>query len=214
MSEPVVVVGAGGFGREVLDVIDACNAVSTDRYDLVGVLDDAPSTENLALLAGRGAKFLGCLDSWLTVPDPRVGYLIGIGSPGVRREIDRRLRSAGLRPVTLVHPTVVTGHDVELAPGVVVCAGVVMTNNIRVGRHTHLNLCTTVGHDASIGDYVTVNPSVNVSGCCVIEDDVLLGVGSIVLQGLTVHRGATVGAAACAVRDVPAETVVKGVPAR
>ena len=78
----------------------------------------------------------------------------------------------------------------------------------------HVNLNATVGHDTPIDDYVSINPLASISGDCVIESDVLIGVGGIVLNGLRVGQGATVGGAACAVRDVAAGTTVVGVPAR
>lgn len=215
MSRPIVVVGAGGHGREVLDVIAACNAVEDDAgYKLLGVVDDAPEQINLRRLDERGITFLGDLSSWLQHADRGVRYVIGIGSMLSRRAVDRRMTAAGFEPATLIHPSAVLGSAVRLSPGVVVCPGVILTTNITVGRHTHLNFGAAVGHDTRIGNYVMVNPSANISGDCAIEDDVMLGVGCVVLQGLTVGRGAMVGASACVVRDVPAEQVAKGVPAR
>lgn len=215
MSTPIVVFGAGGHGREVLDVIAAHNAARGDpEYELLGVVDDGPAEINLRRLAERGVPYLGDLRSWAHGADRRVQYVVGVGNSPVRRAVDEQMSAAGFEAATLVHPAAVIGSGVRLSPGVVVCPGVVMTTNIVVGRHSHINFCAAVGHDTAIGEYVMVNPSANISGDCVIEDDVMLGVGSVVLQGLTVHRGAIVGASACVVTDVPAEQVAKGVPAR
>jgi sugar O-acyltransferase (sialic acid O-acetyltransferase NeuD family) len=211
----VVVIGGGGHGREVLDVIDAHNAAGRlERLDVLGVVDDNPSEPTCARLKQRGVPLLGSLRQWLAEADTRVGYVIGIGDGATRRSIDRTMTRAGLEAVPLVHPASTAGFGVSLAPGAVVFAGAVLATNIQLGRHTHVHRCATVGHDCSLGDFVTVNPSAGVSGDCVVEDDVMIGVGAAVLQGLTVGRGATVGASACVVRDVGATLVVKGVPAR
>lgn len=214
MTRRLVVVGAGGFGREVLDVVDAINAQSaTPEWNVVGFLDDQPSAQNLDRMKARGIPHLGGLAD-LDGLEPGVHYVVGVGSPRARAAIVSALDAAGFAAVSLVHPTATMGFDVRLGEGTVVCAGVRITTNVSVGRHVHLNLNATVGHDSVIGDFVSANPLVAVSGDCVVETGALLGSGSVVLNGLTVGAFAVVGGSACVVRSVPADAVVKGVPAR
>jgi sugar O-acyltransferase (sialic acid O-acetyltransferase NeuD family) len=214
MAEPLVVIGAGGFGREVLDVVDAVNAQTPEpAWRVLGVVDDGPTEENLARLKHRGVEFLGSTDEPLEWLNP-VHYVVGIGSPRVRRMLADRYDAVHLRAATLVHPAATQGFDVEIGEGTVICAGVRLTTNIRLGRHVHLNLNATVGHDSTLGDFVSVNPLASVSGDCVVEDDVLIGVGAVVLNQLTVGLGAVIGGCACVVRDVSPDATVKGVPAR
>lgn len=215
MSRQIVVIGAGGHGRELLDVLQAWNhAHPRFPHEVLGVVDDNPSELNLVRLKQRGTKVLCSVDRWLSDGDRSVRYLLGLGDSHLRRSMDRRFTAAGFTPASLVHPAAVLGSSVTVGPGGVILGGAVLATNIELGRHTHIHRCATVGHDCIIGDYVTVNPSVSVSGDCVIEDDVLLGVGSATLQGVTIHAGAIVGGAAFVVSDVPAGATVKGVPAR
>lgn len=214
MTEPIVIVGAGGFGREVIDVIDAINAQADEpAWRVVGVVDDAPSEVNLDRLQRRGTEFLGGTVVPLSWPD-RAHYVVGIGNPRVRRAIADRYDAAELQAATLVHPSATCGFGVSVGAGSVVCAGVRLTTNIELGRHVHLNLNVTVGHDTTIRDFVSVNPLASISGDCVVQDGVLIGVGGIVLNGLTVGAGAVLGGAACAVRDIDAGAVAVGVPAK
>lgn len=208
----LVIVGCGGFGREVADVVDAVNRVKP-TWSLQGFIDDSPSPENLRLVSRLGHRLLGDLRS--TLPDTdQVWYSIGIGNGRVRQAISADLDARGWLAATLVHPSSTMGADSTLEEGVVVCAGASITTNVRIGRHAHVNLNSTVGHDCDIADFVTVNPLVAISGNCSIGRRALLGTHSAVLPGVTIGDDATVGAAACVVKDVLPAVVVKGVPAR
>jgi sugar O-acyltransferase (sialic acid O-acetyltransferase NeuD family) len=214
VAEDLVIVGAGGFGRETADVAEAINAAAREPvWRLLGVVDDMPSAVNLERLERRSIPYLGTTEQ-LTQSTARPHYVVGIGSPAIRRVVADRLDKAGLSAATVVHPAATVGSDVSIGDGSIICAGARVTTHIRLGRHVHLNPNVTVGHDTTLGDFVSMNPASSMSGDCVVQDDVLIGVGAVVLNQLTVGRGAVVGAAACVVRDVAARTVVKGVPAR
>jgi sugar O-acyltransferase (sialic acid O-acetyltransferase NeuD family) len=205
MSRSLVIVGAGGFGREVLDVVEAIldqqRGDSGDEWRFLGFLDDQSNDT-----FGRGevlgpVEMLGGLDA---------DYLIGIGDPTVRQAV---AEATDRMPATVVHPGATIGPDVVLGPGTVVTAGVRVTNHVRVGKHVHLNLNATVGHDAVLGDYVTVNPGANVSGNVTLGEGVTLGTGSQVIQGRTVGAWTTVGAGGVVVRDLEGGLVAVGIPA-
>lgn len=209
MTRPLVVVGAGGFGREALDVAEAMNEMNP-TWDVLGVVDDSPSRVNLERLAARGVGHLGGLDA---IP-AEAAVSIGVGSPAARRTIHELFAERDFAFASLVHPTALMGSEVRAADGAVICAGVSVGTNVTLGRHVHLNPHAVIGHDTILGDHVSVNPNATISGDCVIEDEVLIGAGAVVLQGLHVGRGAVVGGAACVVAGVTAGATVMGVPAR
>lgn len=214
MTRDLVVVGAGGFGRETLDVVEALDAAGdVAPFRLLGVVDDAPSALNLQRLADRGVSHLGGVDQLERRPSG-TAYVVAIGHPATRRSLVERLDAAGLRPATLVHPGATIGSRVVLAEGVVVCGGVQVSTNVRLGRHVHVNPHATLGHDAELHDFVSVNPAATVSGECRLETGSHIGSSAVVLQGLTVGADSVVGACACVVADVPSGRTVKGVPAR
>jgi sugar O-acyltransferase (sialic acid O-acetyltransferase NeuD family) len=212
MTTPIVIIGCGGFGREVHDIIDAINQASS-TWELIGYVDDDPAQTNLNLIKERGSRLLGSTD-WLSEANASIHYVIGIGSGAVRRSIDVKLSNCGMTSAILIHPTATLGYSVRIGEGSIICAGVRATTNIALGRHVHLNLNSTVGHDSTLGDYVTVNPLVAISGWVSIGSGSMLGTHSAVLQQLSVGADSVVGAGACVVKDVPDHAIVKGVPAR
>lgn len=213
MTERIVVVGAGGFGRETLDVIEALIAVGEPLH-VLGVIDDGPRQDDLERLGARGIAYLGTDQEWLRTAAGDERFVVAIGSPRSRSAVAQRFAVAGLRAKTLIHPNAVIGSQPSIGDGVVITSGVQVSTNVSIGDHVHLNPACIIGHDATLDDFVSVNPGAIVSGNVVVENGTLLGAGSVVLQGLTVGAGATVGAAACVTKDVGSESVVVGVPAR
>jgi sugar O-acyltransferase (sialic acid O-acetyltransferase NeuD family) len=204
---PLVIVGAGGFGRECLDIADAMSGAGA-AIEVMGFVDDGAVDHEL--LQRMGCALLGRTHD---VP-PHARYVIGIGNGDVRRDLDATLTALGRRATTLWHPTATVGRCVDVGDGSVVCAGVRITTNIRIGRHVHLNLNTTVGHDAELSDFVTVFPAATISGNVQIGARATIGTGANVLPGVRIGAGAFVGAGAVVHRDVEAGTTVVGVPAR
>lgn len=211
MTNTIVIVGCGGMGREVHDVIDAINAVRP-TWHLLGYIDDAPTEENRRLVERRGSTVIGGLTHLQDIAHGHVS--IGIGNGATRRSIDERLQTWGWKSAVLVHPSATVGADVRLGEGTVICAGARLTTNITLGRHVHVNLNSTVGHDSVLHDYVTVNPLVAVSGGVEVGPRTMLGTHSAVLQNLSIGADSIVGAGSCVVKPVGNQTTVKGVPAR
>jgi sugar O-acyltransferase (sialic acid O-acetyltransferase NeuD family) len=211
MTEPIriVVVGAGGHGREVCDLVELLAAAGT--HQLVGVVDDDPGPHHLLLQ--RGVPHLGPVDVITELPGP-VGWALGVGDPDTRRALDQRLTALGVQPASLVHPAASVGSAGHLGPGLLLAAGARLTTNVTTGRHVHLNVNATVSHDCVLGDHVILNPGAHVTGGVTLGDGVMVGAGAVVRQGTTVGVGAVIGAGAVVVDDVDPGTTVVGVPAR
>jgi sugar O-acyltransferase (sialic acid O-acetyltransferase NeuD family) len=185
--------------------------VDVEGHLASGFLDDGEP--DLGLLAAYGVTHLGPVSHLDALPAD-VGYVIGIGSPDVRRKIDEYGQSLGRPSPVLVHPSVTMGRKVDLGSGTVICSHVSLTNHITLGRHVHVNLNCTVGHDATLGDYVTLSPLVAISGNVAAETGAFFGTGCKVNPGLDVGSFAIVGTGAAVIREVDAGSTVVGVPAK
>lgn len=204
---PLVIIGAGGFGRECLDIVEALNR-SGAGLEFVGFIDDG--NVDLTLLARRNAPHLGPTKS---IP-AGTWYLIAIGDGRVRERIDRTLSDRGLRSPVLVHPQATVGSDCSLGEGTILNAGARATTNISLGRHVQLHANCCVGHDSRLEDYVSVFPGATVSGSVHLDRGVTVGTGANILPGVTVGAGATIGAGAVVTSDVAPGATMVGVPAR
>jgi len=208
----LVVIGAGGFGRETLDVIEAINTVH-ETYRVVGVVDDSPSPIFLERLSARGYTHLGNTGHWLATGAGDC-FVVGVGTPSIRSAIVAQIGANAFACSPLIHPRASIGSMFQAGDGTVICANATISTNVSLGAHVHVNPAAIIGHDARCGDFSSVNPGAVISGEVTVAANVLVGAGAVVLQGLAVGSCAVVGAAACAVTSVPAHSVVKGVPAR
>ena len=188
--ERLIVFGAGGFGREVLTAARCLPAAA--------LCDDAP-----------GEGVLSPLE--ITTHDRVV---VAIQSGAVRRKVAERSYHFG----QVLAPTAVIGANVCVGEGAIFCDFSMVTTDARIGRHFHANIYSYVAHDCVVGDFVTLAPKACISGNVVIEDDVYIGTGAVLKQGvpgkpLRIGRGAVIGMGAVVTKDVAPFTTVVGNPA-
>jgi sugar O-acyltransferase (sialic acid O-acetyltransferase NeuD family) len=206
----LVIIGAGGHGREMLDIVDAMNAVEP-RWNFLGFLVDDLDDLTAERVAARGAVVLGPSSEMASL---RCAYVVGVGSPSVRERLDVAAEEAGGSPVELRHPTAIVGAANRIGVGCVFGAGSVVTTNVVLGRSVHVNVGASVSHDGRLGDYTILAPGARFAGTVTTGRGVDVGVGAVVKPGVTIGDGAVVGAGAAVVSDVQDGAVVAGVPAR
>jgi len=204
----LVIVGAGGFGREVLAwAEDVCAA--TGKWTIKGFLDD--NSEALTKF-GSPKPVLGSVKEYQPELDDE--FLIAIGTPATRLKVAESLAARGAVFATLVHPTAIVGPRVELGEGTIICPRCVVTCDVKIGRHVILNAAATVGHDAQVGDGCTINGHCDVTGFASLGEGTFLGSHAAVAPGIRTGRYSVVGASSVAIRNVPDLATVFGVPAK
>ena len=166
---PIVVFGAGGFGREVVVLLRDIERTAASSWDLLGFVDDA--VPDLTRCEALGVQYLGDRREAQSKCPAGTHFVAAIGSGAARRLASQDLVSSqGWTPATLVHPSVWVGAGVALGAGSIVCAGAILTTNIIFGAGAQINLSCTIGHDVVAGEYVTLSPAVSLSGAVKVGD--------------------------------------------
>lgn len=206
----LLIVGASGFGREVAWLVNRINQIQP-TWELVGFLDDAPEIQNQLI---NGCPVVGTCDD---VSDFRDAYFVcAIGSSKIRKYVIEKMISIlpDIHFATLIDPSVLQSQYVAIGEGTVICANTVATVNVEIGRQVIVNLACTIGHDAVLEDFVTLYPTVNVSGQVRLRAGSEVGTGTQIIQGKTIGSGTIVGAGAVVVSDIPSNCTAVGVPAK
>lgn len=203
MSEPVLILGARRFAREVADLLG-----DLPDFELKGfvenldpercgqTIDGLPVywVDEIAAMAAthRGICALGSTQ--------RSGF-IGIAA------------GKGLGFITLVHPGAHVSSRSTVGTGCIVCPGVQVASHTYIGGHVLVNRGALIGHDVEVGDYVTIGPGANIAGGCKVGSGTFVGMGAIVVDGLAIGSGSVIAAGAVVTRDVADRVMVAGMPA-
>ncbi len=206
----LIIFGASGFGREVAWLVERINKV-TPTWNLLGFMDDNEDIQGTTI---NGYKVLGGTDSVEEYPE--AFFVCAVGSSRVREKIIYKMREVNpnIKFGTVIDPSVEMSDLVSVGEGSIICAHTIITVNITIGNHVIINLDCTVGHDAVISDFVTLYPSVNVSGITNIGRATELGTGMQIIQGKTIGDYSIVGAGAVVVKDIPSRCTAVGSPAK
>lgn len=203
MLTSVLVVGAGGHGRVVVDALE--------DLQLYGRLVIADADASKAGQLFQAAYKIELLDNWNSLP---ADVHVAIGDNAARGHVIARALQEGRRLVAVVHSRAVLSRHSAVGDGSFVAANAVIGPAVRIGVGVIVNHGAIVDHDCMVGSYSHIGPNASLGGGCVIEDGVLVGAGATVLPGCRIGKSSIVAAGAVVVSDVGDGVTVMGVPAR
>ncbi|WP_346984271.1 acetyltransferase [Chryseobacterium sp. POE27] len=204
----ILIVGASGFGKEVLMCLTDCIAGTGLKIEEIACfLETEEFYEKTKTVHGISV----ITDDQFDPADYHV--VVAIGDPKIRKKAVEKLPKE-TKYTTIVHPSAIISEYVEIGEGSIITAGTIVTTDITIGKHAHLNLHTTIGHDCKIGDYFTTAPATNISGLCEIGDNVYFGTNSSIRQGIKVCDNVTIGMGGIVVKDIREEGVYIGSPVK
>lgn len=202
----VIIVGAGGHGQVVADILYKMWTRGRD-IELAGYVDDNPELD-----AVLGLKVLGSLADLEYLSHD--GVVVAIGDNARRKAICEELAAKGEHFVSAIHPTAVLAPDVCVEPGAMICAGAILNPGAVVGRHAIVNTAATVDHHCRLCAYCHVGPGAHLGGEVLVGEGALLGIGSCVTPRTEIGEWAVLGAGSAACGPVPPRAVFGGVPAK
>jgi len=208
--EKILIIGAGGFGREVLWTINDCNKIEK-KYSVLGFIDEDKSLHGQTI---DGFPVLGGLDWIDSNYEKPMSCIIAIGNSLIKKKIEKQLEKVNPSYAKIIHPTVISSQLVTIGDGTIIQAGTILTVNLKIGKHVHINMDCTVAHDSIIEDYVTISPGVHINGKTIIGDSAFIGTGVIMKQEIKVGPESVIGAGAVLLENVPKKSLYVGVPAK
>ena len=200
------IIGAGGFGREIIWIVERINQVQ-NTWNINGFIDDDISFKGKII---DGYKVVGTVETLSAFLG--AWAVCAVGNAKVRKTIIERLPDTKF--ATLIDPDVKMSNRILVGEGSIICAGTILTVDISIGKHNIINLDCTVGHDAIFDNFVTMYPSVNVSGQVSIGRCVELGTGSSIIQGIHIGEKIIIGAGAVVVKDLKESGTYVGCPVK
>jgi len=210
MQRRLILLGAGGNAYDVLDTVDAINAVAP-TWDLVGVLDDNMDVRSEYL----GIPVRGRLSSAPTFDD--CFFVSTIWNEKVFRRLHEVLAGAEVdaaRFATLIHPTASVSRRATFGRGVVVHQGASIAGNVTIEDQVSIGPGCILGHDSRVSSYTCIAAGAIISGGVDVERNCYIGSGAMIRQRSRIGQNALVGMGAIVVGNVQQGTTVVGNPAR
>lgn len=200
----IIIVGAGGFAREVAWLIEEIN-LKNQEWNLIGFFDE----NNNEAKTLNGYRVFNKND---LVNQSQAYLVVAIGDSETRKKVVDRYSS--FKFATLVHPDVSISATNKIGEGSIICKGNIITVNVDIGKHVIVNIDSTVGHDVILENFVTILPSVNISGYVRIKECSNVGTGTQIIQEKTIGQNSIIGAGSVVVKDINDYVVAVGIPAR
>ncbi len=206
MKLPMVLLGAGGHGRVLLDII------LQQSYEVLAIADPEykrmSSFNNIPLIDDRDVLKYSPTEVLL------VNGLGSVGDTGKRQQVYEYFKNSGYKFATLIHSSAVVSPRAELGEGTQVMAGAIVQTGVTIENNSIINTKSTVEHDCTIGAHVHIASGAILCGGIEVGDGVHVGAGATVIQGISIGKRSVIGAGAVVISDIPEAAVAVGVPAR
>lgn len=202
----LVIIGAGGLGREVAWLVEDINKVAPE-WDLMGFIDDGVKGMTV-----EGHPILGTVEDLISINE-KPWVVVAIADALTRKNIIEKLEQNDFKIATLIHPSVNHSSFVMIGKGSIICCGSTITTNVTLGDACIINPNCFVGHDTIFDGYVSLMPSSNIAGEVHVGIGCYFGLNSCVINRLNIGGWSIIGAGATVVADIPPYSLAVGVPA-
>lgn len=209
MKEKIIIIGAGGHAKVVIDIIEL-----QSNYEIIGIIaqEDEKKKELFGYKIYKGDKYL------LTFYNKGIKNIaIGIGgykSNSLRKKIFNKVQKIGFNIPALIHPKAIVSSTAKIDDGSVIFAGVILNPEVQIRKNSIIATGSSIDHETIIEDHVLVSAGVTVGACTLIKEEVLVALGAKIISGVEIGSKALIASGAVVVNNINPETIVFGVPAR
>lgn len=210
MTEKFVIIGAGGYAGNVLNIFEACIDAGKD-YEVLGYLVEAQYGHPGTFINDK--PILGGLD-WLAKHANEVLAVSAVGDSILRRRLVFLAQDYGVRFGSIIHPSVIHPRNLTMGKDVTILAGCIINNQVHIGNHVTIGPGCNIGHDTALEDFASVMNGSKVSGNVILNEGCYIGVGTSIIEKKTIGAWSVIGAGSVVITDVPPYTTVVGVPAK
>lgn len=203
MKEKLLIIGANGHGKVILDI-----ALKLNKYKEIAFLDDNENIKECMgkVVIGNTKKLEQYIDEY--------DMVVAIGNALIRKRIlDNIFEAKGSVPV-LIHPSAVIGMNVEIGKGTVIMAGAIVNPSVQIGTGCIVNTGATIDHDCIIGDYVHVSVGSHLAGTVTVGDNTWIGIGAVIINNVDIVSDVIVGAGSVVIGHIQDVGTYMGVPAK
>jgi len=200
MLKPLIILGAGGSGFEIVEIVMAINEVS-ESWNIIGFLDDDKNLHGTSYL---NVKVLGSLDCFIEYPGTY--FASSIGHPEkrfLRNQIRNKIEVSDDYFPPFAHPKSSISKSAKIGCGTIICAGCVLGANSKIGKNVFINYGSTVGHESIVDDFSILGSGVNISGENSIGSHVYIGAGSVTKHNIQIGNNVLVGIGSSVIRSIP-----------
>jgi len=206
----VVIIGAGGHGREVADILRH-QSQNGNGLSLLGFIDENRTLHHQTV---DDLPVLGDWSWFDGVDRSEVAVICGLGSPQITKRLAQRASSIDLDFVNAISPLAHVSPFARLGQGIVMFPHAIANTGTFLGDHCILNVAATISHDTKLGRYVNINPGVHLAGNVSVGEGSYIGMGAKVIQGMSIGEWTVVGAGAVVTAELQANVTAVGVPAK
>lgn len=207
----MLIVGAGGFAREIIDLLEVDEKMSRKNITLFDNINTRNSFFFDEFKIFRNYKEIQDYSK----ENKDLDFTIGFGDITKRKKIFEKFRSLGFRPYSILSAkSSVAQIDVQIGAGAVIMQNVTVTTGVFIGKATLINIGTIISHDVRIGDFCEIACGVRIAGRCEIGNNVFIGTGAIINPDITIGDNVFIGSGTVIIKNVPNNTKIVGNPGR
>lgn len=201
----IAIIGGGGHSKVIIDIINTINRQKKNIYKIIGYYDDNEKS-NL-----YNIEYLGKINQ-IYNEESNIYFIIAIGDCVVRKLIYNKYNK--LSYITLIYPTSIISKTAVIEEGTVICAGVIIQTEVKIGKCCIINTNSNIDHESIISDFVNINPSATLCGNVLIDENTIIGANATIIEQIKIGKYNVIGAGSVIIRNTKDNSKLVGVPGK